>query len=418
MTLTKLGLLVVIFVDVAGQGLIIPIINQLITAPTSDFLPAQTTESVRHATYGLVIGVFYLSWFLGAVYISKLSDSIGRKNGMLICLAGALVGYVLTILAIGWSSLWLMLLGRAITGFTAGNQPIAQAAMADLSRSDAEKTKNLGAAVAALSLGLVAGPLIAGLLSDQRVLGDFASLSLPFYVAIGLVLVAMILIQFYFHDSLTSRAPLRVKPQEVFLLLWQILQHRTVLRVAAVFFCFMLVWNTCYVFLDAYLTTRFDVGTLGASLAILVSGASLALSSAYLVAPIGQRFSKGKIVIGAAAVMAASAALFVALPDIVVVFLAIIPLAAAFAVGYATLLSIFSASVSAAEQGWVMGVSTALWTLGAGLTSLLGGDLMGIDLRLPFVLATASALGAILLASLLWSAADVRQITSRTTADG
>ena len=67
------------------------------------------------------------------------------------------------------------------------------------------------------------------------------------------------------------------------------------------------------------------------------------------------------------------------------------PLAAAFAIGYATLLSLFSASVGEDRQGWVMGITTALWTFGAGLTSLVGGDAMGLDIRLPFYMAAASA---------------------------
>ncbi len=417
MSLTKLGLLVVIFVDVAGQGLIIPIINALITDPTNQFMSSQATESQRHAAYGLVIGVFYLSWFLGAVYISRLSDSIGRKKGMLICLVGALIGYVLTIAAIALGSLWLMLLGRAITGFTAGNQPIAQAAMADLSNSEEEKTRNLGYAVSAFSIGLVAGPIIAGVLSDKAVIGDFASLSLPFYVATGLVILAIVLILFWFQDPKTERAELRVKPLEVVILLMQIVHRPTVWRISAVFFFFMFVWNTCYIFLDDYLTSRFDLGTFGASAALLVSGATLALCSGYLVTPIGRRFSKQTIVVGASSLMAISAALFTSLPGLTVIFLAIVPLAGAFAVGYATLLSIYSASVSAEQQGWVMGVSTAMWTLGAGLTSLIGGDLMGIDVRLPYVLATASALIAILLLVLLWRYPDVRGIARKTTSD-
>ena len=68
-----------LFVDVAGQGLIIPILNTLILDPGTDYLRAETPQSSRHFYYGLVIRVFYLSWFLGAVYNSKLSDSIGPQ---------------------------------------------------------------------------------------------------------------------------------------------------------------------------------------------------------------------------------------------------------------------------------------------------------------------------------------------------
>jgi MFS family permease len=410
MRLSKFALLFVVFVDVAGQGVIIPIIDTLIMEPGAAFLPPETSPRTRHFDYGLVIGVFYLSWFLGAVYVSKLSDSIGRKNGILLCLAGALVGYVLTIVAIAVGSLWLMLLGRAVTGFTAGNQPIAQAAMADLSVDDADKTRNLGYCVSALSVGLVAGPLIAGVLSDQDLLGALASLSLPFYFSMALVLVAILLIQFFFQDKLATRAPLRVRPTEVFLLLWQVTGNPTVLRLSAAFFFFMFVWNTCYVFIDNYLTSRFAIGAFGASMAILTAGVALVLSSTFLVSYAGQRWTKQSIVLGCALIMALMSLLYVFTPLPVISYLAVVPLAAAFAVGYATLLSLFSASVGEDRQGWVMGITTALWTLGAGLTSLVGGDVMGLDIRLPFYMAAASAGLTIVLIFVLWQISSIRQI--------
>ena len=410
MNLSKFGLLFVVFVDVMGQGLIIPIINSLVMDPSQGLLSSPTPAASRHFDYGLVIGIFYLSWFLGSVYISKLSDSIGRKNGILICLAGALAGYVLTVLAIAVSSLWLMILGRAITGFTAGNQPIAQAAMVDLSRDDADKTRNMGHVVSALSLGLIAGPIVAGVLSDKSFLGDFASLSLPFYFAMVTVVIAAFLIAFFFEDKLQDRAPLQVGPAEVFRLLWRIFEQPTVMRIAAVYFFFMLVWNTAYVFIDNYLSSRFDVGTLGTSMAMLVIGIALVTSSAVLVSIVNRHLSKQGVVTIAAAVMGLSALIIVISPWVSPVYLATLPLAAAFAVGYPTLLSLFSASVSDSEQGWVMGVTTALWTLSAGLTSLLGGDLMERGLVYPFVVAIVSALICLALIATLWRAPGVRRI--------
>lgn len=165
MLMLRLSLMVVVFVDIMGQGLILPIINTLLIDPSSKFLDASTAHGTREMLYGLLIGVFYIFWFFGAAYISKLSDYIGRKKGIEICLLGALAGYVLTVIAIEASNFYLLLLGRAISGFTAGNQPITQAALIDINRTDEERTRNMGRIVAASALGLVAGPLIAGLLS-------------------------------------------------------------------------------------------------------------------------------------------------------------------------------------------------------------------------------------------------------------
>ncbi|MCL6285765.1 MFS transporter, partial [Ruegeria sp. 2012CJ41-6] len=201
----RLSLMLVVFVDVMGQGLILPIISTLLISPDSTFLAADTGHNTRNLMYGALLSTFYIFWFFGAAYISKLSDYIGRKNGIVICLIGALAGYILTVVAVEMSNYYLLLLGRAISGFTAGNQPIAQAALVDVSRDDDERTRNMGRVVAAAALGLVAGPLIAGLLSDTRILGPYATLQLPFIVAAGLIAITLILILMFFHDTRTER---------------------------------------------------------------------------------------------------------------------------------------------------------------------------------------------------------------------
>jgi DHA1 family tetracycline resistance protein-like MFS transporter len=215
-TIAKITLLFVVFVDLIGQGLVFPIINSLIMEPTGDFLPKSASDAVRHIDYGLVIGTFFLAWFLGVVYVAKLSDSIGRKNTLLVCLAGALVGYVLTIVSFYLNSLWLLILGRAVTGFTAGNQPVAQAAMVDASIDDADRDRNMGYLMIGVSAGLVAGPIIGGVLTDKELLGGVASLDMPFYGALVLVAIAIGMVLVFFNDIRTEREPFAFRPAEIF----------------------------------------------------------------------------------------------------------------------------------------------------------------------------------------------------------
>ncbi|WP_444928227.1 MFS transporter [Microbulbifer sp. TRSA002] len=109
-----------------GQGLLFPIINELVMSTKFQFLPTDTPQSTRHLYYGVVISSFFLAWFIGSVYIAKLSDSIGRKTAMVLCLVGAMAGYAITVLSLLSNSLWLLILGQVISGFTTGNQPIVQ----------------------------------------------------------------------------------------------------------------------------------------------------------------------------------------------------------------------------------------------------------------------------------------------------
>ncbi|MCP4330947.1 MAG: MFS transporter [Alphaproteobacteria bacterium] len=410
MLMLRLSLLLVVFVDVMGQGLILPIVNTLLIDPSSTFLPTGTPQGTRELLYGLLIGIFYVFWFFGAAYISKLSDYIGRKRGIEICLLGALVGYVLTVIAIEASNFYLLLLGRAISGFTAGNQPIAQAALVDISRTDEERTRNMGKVVAASALGLVAGPLIAGLLSDSAVMGRYATLELPFICATALVFLALVLVLFFYHDARTERRKIDFGLSEVFLNLWRVRRRPTILKISAVFFFAELGLNAFFIYLDDYTIERFQFDTFQNSILMTVFGLVMAFASGVLAGPLSARFRKIPLVAFAVALMAVSLTVFVFNGIPLLSYFLVVPIVFGFALAYPTMLALFSLSAGDDEQGWVMGVSIALFTLGSGIISFAGGAMMTIDARLPFITGIASFVIALIFIATLWRQGDVRAL--------
>ncbi len=410
MLMLRLSLMLVVFVDVMGQGLILPIINTLLIDPSSGFLQAGTAHDTRELLYGLLIGVFYIFWFFGAAYISKISDYVGRKKGILVCLLGALAGYVLTVIAIKASNYNLMLLARAISGFTAGNQPIAQAALVDISRTDKERTRNMGKVVAASALGLVAGPLIAGLLSDSAVAGRYATLELPFFFAAVLIFITLSLVLFFFHDTRVKRRKIDFGLSEVFINLWRIREYPTIMKISVVFFFAELGLNSFFIYLDDYMIERFQFGTLQNSILMTVFGLTMAFASGVLVGPLSTRFRKIPTVTFAVAVMAVSLTVFMFNGNSLLSYIFVVPIVVGFAICYPTMLALFSVSAGEDEQGWVMGITIALFTLGSGTISLAGGAMMEIDARLPFMAGIASFLVALIFSATLWRQADVKAL--------
>jgi MFS family permease len=413
MNLTKLALLSIVFLDVMSQGLVFPILNTILMSPEQDFLPKDTSTAAREFNFGLTMAVFFIAWFFGAAYISKISDSIGRKAGMLICLVGSLLGYILTIIALDTNSLLLLIVARIISGFTAGNQPIAQAALVDLSENEDQKIRYMGLVVLALSLGLIAGPLISGLMSDPAVLGNMASIELPFYCVSMLVIANIALIFFFYREIPVARPPFAFKPLEIFLTLWQITQRPVVFKLAPVFFLAQLALNAFYVFMDNYFYSRFGFGTLQNSLAMVVLGSAMGLASFFLVGPVSDRFGKRPILYVSIGLMALSAVLSAINPSPVLAFVLVATFIVPFALYYPTMLTLFSAAVEETEQGWVMGVAVALFTLGAGTISLLGGWLMSIDIHLPFLIAAAALAFSMGLIWLLWRGEDMQKLLDR-----
>ncbi|MEM7443025.1 MAG: MFS transporter [Pseudomonadota bacterium] len=410
--MANIALLMVVVLDVMGQGLLFPIINNLMMDPSQGFLPHDTPTNMRQFGYGLVIGTFFLFWFLGAAYISKVSDYIGRKQGIMICLSGALAGYLLTIIALLTSSLILLLIGRAVSGFTAGNQPIAQAALVDISENDEQRTRYMGLIIVAMAIGLVIGPVIGGVLSDQGLIGSIASLELPFYVACALIVINIVLIAIYFHNMNFTPRKLKFRPVEIFLTLWQAAHRPNVARVSLVFFFQQSGIVSFYVFMDNYFFSRFHFDIFQNSLSMLVLGATMAVFSGFLVGPINKRVRKTSIVFAGIAIMALAEVVFILNQSPILAYFTIVPLIAAFGIVYPTTLTLFSACVDETEQGWVMGVAVALFTLASGIISILGGSLMAIDIRLPFFVSIGSFLVALVLIAVLWRRDDIQQLNA------
>ena len=413
MKIATFSLYLVITLDLMGQGLVIPVLTTLLLDPSKGFLASDLSSGTRELYFGITMGVFFLSWFLGAAYISKLSDFIGRKLGILICLGGGFAGYALTVVALYTDSFLVLLLARIITGFTAGNQPISQAALVDESANDAEKTRRMGLVIVAISAGLLIGPVIGGLLTDQSLLGGIASLQAPFYAAGILVAINIVLILIFYHNVSFERRPVTVRVTDVFLTLWHAAKRPVVLRLSLVFFCSQLSLNTFFVFLDNFLFSRFQFDTAQNSIILIVFGIGMAVPGALFVAPLDRRFAKKTIIYATLVVMGLGLLIVMFNPIGDLSYVAILPFVVAFGINYPMMLSLFSASVDEKEQGWVMGVTVALYTLGAGIISFLGGQLMAISIYLPYSVALAAVVIAMILIFTLWRGERFRALDPR-----
>jgi predicted MFS family arabinose efflux permease len=275
----------------------------------------------------------------------------------------------------------------------------------------------MGKVVAASALGLVAGPLIAGLLSDTAVMGRYATLELPFIVAAVLVLVTLVLVAIFFHDTRTERRNVDFGVTEVFLNLWRIRNRPTIIRLAVVWFFFELGLNAFFICMDDYMIEIFKFDTLQNSVLMTVFGLTMAFASGVLVGPLSTRFRKIPMVTASVVVMAVFLAVYLFNGISLLSYFLVVPIVVGFAIGYPTLFALFAASVGEDEQGWVMGITIALFTLGSGLIALAGGAMMTINANLPFITGIASFILALIFIAILWRRPDVRALDRREQDD-
>jgi multidrug resistance protein len=133
------------FVDMLGLAMIIPL------------LPFYATKLGASATVvGILIAAFSIAQLASAPLWGRFSDRYGRRPALLVGLLISAVAYVIFAYA---STLWLLLVSRAVQGLGGGTIGVVQAYVADAS-DPKDRAKSLGWLSAATSFGAVVGPAI------------------------------------------------------------------------------------------------------------------------------------------------------------------------------------------------------------------------------------------------------------------
>ena len=282
-------LLLVLFIDGMGLGLVIPVLNGLIFDPNSTFLSSVAlSPTLYNIIYGLIVGIFMLCWFFGAAILGDLSDQIGRKKSLIICLVGAFVSYLLTAFSVSLQSLTLLIIGRIIAGFTSGSQPIAQAAIIDLSTPDT-KARNIGYILLTLSLGFVFGPLLGGILADKDLVSWF-NFATPFYFAAIISFFNILLLWWLFNETFISKnTTLAIRPSQAFNIFVSAFKNEKVRILSILFFIFIFGWSSFYSFISLYLLKSFDFTSRDVSFYLALMGVGF-YSNGFLANYFAKRF--------------------------------------------------------------------------------------------------------------------------------
>ncbi len=164
-------ILITLFVDMFGVGLVYPILPSLIEGFVGNDVAGASY------IYGALAAVYALMQFVAAPILGALSDQYGRRPIILLALVGLGIDYLILAAAPG---LWWFVAGRIIAGIMGATYTAAGAYIADISPPE-KRAQNFGLIGAAFGFGFIAGPLVGGLLGA-------VSLRLPFLLAAGLAL--------------------------------------------------------------------------------------------------------------------------------------------------------------------------------------------------------------------------------------
>jgi MFS transporter, DHA1 family, tetracycline resistance protein len=269
----------IVFIDMCGMGLIVPIMPSLIKSLTGEGIDRAAEIG------GLLLFAFAIMQFLFAPIIGGLSDRFGRRPVLLTTLL--LLGFDYILMALAPTLAWLFA-GRIISGIMGATWAAANSCVADVVRSE-DRGRAFGLMGAAGASGFVLGPAIGGLLAQ---FGDRA----PFWAAAILAIVGAAL------GTLLLKETLPVQKQRTFNIaranplgnIIQMMKSPLVIGFLGVIFVMQLAVQVQLTVWSYYTILKFNWSAVTIGLSVALFGTLVALVQGLLTGKVIARFGEVK----------------------------------------------------------------------------------------------------------------------------
>lgn len=381
-----LVLFLIIFIDTMGYGLLIPVLLRIINQAAENNWLSQFSFLSHSVLYGFIIAVGPLAYLIGAPLIGSFSDKWGRKNTLAFCLIVSLIGFILPIIGIFKKAISLIIWGRLIAGFASASQPVAQAAVVDIS-DEKSKARNLAYIAFAMTLAMAAGPLLGGYLSDPKIYSGF-NYSTPFMAASVLVIINLLLLFFIWREPLRENQQHRLLTLKESKLAYTSMFRQPALKILLLLmFFYEFSWSLYFQYSAYYLNQahHYSVETTSLFASYLAFWMCIGLLIIYPL--IIKYFRLLKLLQILLAVNTASLAFCAVLSQFdLVQWIFSISLVLGVGMVYPTLLAMMT-QIEPKKHGWVMGSAASMLSAAWMASGFVMGELANIALNFPLCMA-------------------------------
>ena len=279
-----LTILLVVFVQMLGASLILPILP----------LYAQREFQMSAEMITLLTSAFFAAQFLAGPYIGRLSDRYGRIPLLIISQIGTVISFVMLAFApnFGW-----LFFARILDGITGGNIIVAQAYITDITPRE-KRTESLGYIYAVFGLGFIFGPALGGVLAAAY------GPTVPYLVAAVAAAAVVLLTWYALDETLSAEERQRARARRAgSLTVGSALRNLPLMTILLIAFfgqfALGLLQATFALYGEAVLfrgESR-EVTDIGIGLLLTVVGASQLFTQTFLLRRLAQRYSEGQLVV-------------------------------------------------------------------------------------------------------------------------
>jgi DHA1 family tetracycline resistance protein-like MFS transporter len=259
-------ILITVMLDMLGLGIIIPVLPKLVEGFTGS-----------PSTAGYWMGAFGALWGLMQFVFSPIQGGLSDAHGRRPVILGSNIGMGLDYFLMAFApNIWVLLLGRAISGATSASISTAYAYISDVTKPE-DRAKYFGMMGASFGIGFVIGPAIGGIVGD-------IDHRLPFVVAGCLSLANALYGFFVLPESLTldKRKPFSFKTSNPLGAFGFLSRTPQLLRLALINLTLMFSHHVLPVVFVLYAGFRYGWGPKEVGLSLGVVGICSAVVQAFL----------------------------------------------------------------------------------------------------------------------------------------
>ena len=394
-----INIFIVVFVDLLGFGLILPLLPYY-----------AETFGATPLVIGFIVASYAAASLVGAPLMGRLSDRYGRRLILLLSVAGTFIGYLLLGFAqpIGTSLanlvgahavnsfiIGILFVSRMLDGFTGGNITVAQAYISDIT-DEKNRSRGLGIIGSAFGLGFILGPAAGGLLSRW-------GYNVPALAAAGLALLNLISIFFFLPESLTDErraATMQQKrPPFTFNAMIAALNRPKVGPLLLVRFVIMLAFAMFQSVFALFAQRKLNLSSQSTGFVLTYVGFYSVIVQSVGIGLLTKRFKDNTLIIMSLWLMLIGLIGWSLTPNLPIMLLVILPLTGGGWIVNTIITSAITKAVEPEEIGGMLGISTSLESITRVISPTLGGFLIGsIGTWAPGVASAVVMLWAIWLA--------------------
>jgi len=367
----KVLIALTVLVDVIGIGIVIPVLPFYVESFGAK--PFMITS---------LFAVFSLFSFLSAPFLGSLSDKIGRRPVLVLSILSTAIGWIVFALA---NQIWILFLGRIIDGMAAGNLPIAQSYLADISKSDKERTENMGLIGSMFGIGFIIGPILGGLLSS-------VSHVFPFWVVGILALMNGILVFLFLPETNTNMDKSKKLSLNPMTPLIKAAKNKELLPAYIIWFFFGMAAVGMHSVFSLFLSHAFGYGAFTSGIFMTMIGVVIAINQGVALKHFWlKKFKESNLTLWLMPTFAVGYLIMGI--EILPIFLSgMILITFSQSVLRVTLMSQIAGTANPDERGEVMGVLAAVMSLSTIVGPMISGYIFQIKENLPFILSGIYAL--------------------------